>query len=411
MSEVSGICFVALNGYAALAGRGGVEHVGGAEQQMALLARELARRGRAVSFITRDVGQTDGETVSGVRVLKAYADRDGWPGVRFLYPRLTGLWSALRRANADVYYQRMAEQTTGIVAAFCARNGRRFVFAAASDYDCMKALPRLGKVRERCLYRYGLRRAHVVLAQTRSQSALLEESFGIRASVLANASEDLLTVARRENGCKVAMAGAEKAAARASPLDGTRARARILWVGRFTPEKRLSWALEAARQCPEMDFEIVGDGADDLMREASEAARSLPNVSLPGRVPHERMRDHYARVDALLCTSEREGFPNTFLEAWCFGVPVVTTFDPDGVVASERLGAAAPDVKGLSDALRALVGDAKEIQDCGERCRRYFEQHHGVRSIVDQLEALACPGGANVGIGMENAECRMPNAE
>lgn len=409
MNDARGICFVALNGYAALARRGGVEHVGGAEQQMALLARELARRGRTVSFITRDVGQAGGETVSGVRVLKAYADDAGWPGLRFIHPRLTALWSALRRADADVYYQRMAEQTTGIVAAFCARHGRRFVFAAASDYDCMKGLPRLHKRRERCLYRYGLRRAHVVLAQTRSQCALLKGSFGVRARVLANASEDLSEVATSKLGGNDAKGGPNEALVRERHPDGSVARARILWVGRFTPEKRLSWVLEAARQSPEMDFAIVGDGPDSVMREAREAAIPLHNVSLLGRVPHEKMIDHYMRADVLLCTSEREGFPNTFLEAWSLGVPVVTTFDPDGVVASERLGATAGDVEGLSDALRSLVGDAKEIQDCGRRCRRYFEQHHGVASIVDRLEALAFPGGT--GRGMANGECRMANAE
>lgn len=363
---------------------------------MALLARELARRGRAVSFVTRDVGQADGETVSGVRVWKAYEDHAGWPGLRFLHPRLSGLWSAMRRADAAVYYQRMAEQTTGIVAAFCARKGRRFMLAAASDYDCMRSLPRLGKFRERCLYRYGLRRADVVLAQTRSQCALLKESFGVRASVLANASEDLSNA----TGC-----------ASGRRLERGSGCARILWVGRFTPEKRLGWALETARHCPEMDFEIVGDGAGVLMREASEAAQSLSNVRLLGRVPHDRMRDCYARADVLLCTSEREGFPNTFLEAWSFGVPVVTTFDPDGVVASAALGGTATDAKGLSEALRALVGNRKEIQDCGQRCRRYFEQHHGVETIVDQLETMAFPGGASAAMGMVKGEWRMPNAE
>ncbi|MCC7293827.1 MAG: glycosyltransferase family 4 protein [Phycisphaerales bacterium] len=399
MSDARGICFVALNGYAALAGRGGVEHVGGAEQQMALLARELARRGRAVSFITRDVGQGDGASVNGVRVWKAYADDGGWPGLRFFHPRLSGLWSAMRRADADVYYQRMAEQTTGIVAAFCARKGRRFVYAAASDYDCMSALPRLRKLRERCLYRYGLRRAHVVLAQTRSQCALLRESFGVRASVLANASEDLSDVAVDAQGCRDSPSSRNDVLAESNPggsaaghSDRNAKRPRILWVGRFTPEKRLSWALEAARQCPKMDFGIVGDGADALMREAREAARPLQNVTLLGRIPHERMRDCYVRADLLLCTSEREGFPNTFLEAWSLGLPVVTTFDPDGVVAGERLGAAAGDVKGLSGALRALVDDAKEREACRRRCRCYFEKHHGVASIVDQLEALAFSG-------------------
>ena len=65
----------------------------------------------------------------------------------------------------------------------------------------------------------------------------------------------------------------------------------------------------------------------------------MPNVTLHGRVERERMPSLYQDALCLCCTSVLEGFPNTFLEAWSVGLPVVSSFDPDHLIA-ERGSAA-----------------------------------------------------------------------
>lgn len=60
-------------------------------------------------------------------------------------------------------------------------------------------------------------------------------------------------------------------------------------------------------------------------------ARSLSNVRLHGRIAERAALAELYRGAALLCcTSSLEGFPNTFLEAWSHGLPVVTTSTPTG---------------------------------------------------------------------------------
>lgn len=404
------ICFVALNGYAAIGGRAATSHIGGAERQTALLARELARRGHTVSLVTLDHGQADGETVHGVRVFKAYARDAGLPGLRFFSPRLTGIWSALRRAGADVYYQRMAEQTTGIVAAFCRRHGKRFFFASASDYDCLTDLPRLPKLRESWLYQYGLRRADRVLVQTRRQQEMMRTGFGVEAEVLSNAAEDLAGdagVARPtfgESGAddEASLGGCgpqvrDPRLSEESATGGTKS-LRVLWVGRYTPEKRLEWVFEIAGACSNLTFDIVGDatGGSRYAEDLKVRAKRCENVKLLGRVAHEQIGALYRRSDVLLCTSEREGFPNTFLEAWSLGVPVVTTFDPDGVVAEFGLGRVATCVPGVIEALQVTAADGVGRERMRASCRAYFEREHRVERVVDRFEALLAGTGRGV---------------
>src|SRR6185503_4911636 len=109
---------------------------------------------------------------------------------------------------------------------------------------------------------------------------------------------------------------------------------RVLWVGRFSPEKRLEWFLDLAAAVPEVEFHVLGAAnrpsayADALVRRAA----TLSNVVRHGHVAHDQVARFYAGARLLVLTSRFEGFPSTMMEAWSLGVPTVSTVDPDGVV-------------------------------------------------------------------------------
>jgi len=363
------VCIVSLAAYNVLSPSDALTHIGGAEVQIVSIARALVDRGIDVSLVTYDHGQPDGAVHDGIRVFKAFDPGAGLPIVRFVWPRWTSVWSALGRANPEVCMQAGADSWTGIAASWCRRSGRRFIFVSMSDGDARPELPFLRTRRDRVLYRYGLRRADMVIAQTVRQQALFRDNYARDSQVILPCS----TV------------GVESCVG-----DRNAPRREVVWIGRYSPEKRMAWLLDIAEQCRDVTFHIVGqaNAASDYAKQQSERIRRLPNVIAHGFVPHNAMAALYRRCGLLLSTSQVEGFPTIFLEAWALGLPVVSSFDPDGTIAANGIGRTGGTADALARGIRELLDDANAWQAASRQAVRHFVNHHAPAAAAEAYSAV-----------------------
>jgi glycosyltransferase involved in cell wall biosynthesis len=352
--------------------QGGADgHCGGVERQTSLMARWLAGRGHAVSLITWDEGQADGGFIDGVRMLKLCRRDEGLPGVRFFHPRWTSLNHALGRADSELYYQNCAEYVTGQVAWWCRRNNRRFVYSVASNPDCDARLPEMHTVRERVLYRYGLTHTDRIIVQTEQQKNMLTRGFNLDA-------------------ISIPMPCPGPSATEYAPPVHSSQEFRVAWVGRIAPVKRLEALLDAADQLPDIQFNVAGkpDSSDKYAGALFERAQTLGNMVLHGHIPRCRMSDFYRKMSVLCCTSAYEGFPNSFLEAWSHGLPVISTVDPDRLISKRGMGVFADSVTELVSAIRRLKENEKVWRSMSANARSYYAETHAVEPAMLKFENL-----------------------
>jgi len=367
------ICLVGLHNLSALVPQYKHHTVGGEPVQQSLLARALASRGHQVSMVVADYGQADGLQCDGIRTFKAYRPAAGVPVLRFIHPRWTGLWSALRRADADLYYTSCAGMEVGLIALFCRSFGRRLVFRCASDTDCDKSRLLIKYARDRWLYAYGLRRADAILVQSVSQAQVLARSYGLTGRVAGMLVEHPLPNPRRD-------------------ID-------VLWVSNIRQLKRPDRILDLAKQLPQVKFHMVGGALPDepaLYQEVKRAAAARRNVTFHGALSYWDTNDLYGRARLLVNTSDVEGFPNSYLQAWIRGVPVLTLIDPDGVIEREGLGAAARSPEQLPGIIGNLLQNPLQLRALSERCRRYMAREFGedriLSTYLDTFERVLHPG-------------------
>lgn len=360
------VCFVAPNAYPVLAGAEHLPIIGGAELQQVILAKALARRGYCVSMICLDFGQHDETEIDGIRVYRAYRPDQGLPLLRFFHPRLTRIWTSLARADADVYYQRTAGMLTGVVAEYCRRTRRKSIFAAAGNPDLFRKTPRIRFARDRRIYEHGLRHVDLVVVQNDEQKRLSKLNYGREAVLIPN--------------CYTA------------PID-TPARPGqvILWVSTIKNIKQPGLFLELARAFPDTRFRMIGgpgSGEQALYESIRTRALAMPNVEFMGFLPYAKVEEHFDDALMFINTSESEGFPNTFLQAWARGVPSISFVDCGARAEEKTLGRVVSSMHEMIACVRRWLEHDRELADAGDACRAYVVGRHSTSRVVDMYERI-----------------------
>jgi glycosyltransferase involved in cell wall biosynthesis/GT2 family glycosyltransferase len=176
----------------------------------------------------------------------------------------------------------------------------------------------------------------------------------------------------------------------------------LLFVGRLEPRKGADALLailpDLLAAAPDLVVDIVGEddipvGEETLRRQfEAQHADLLARVRFHGAAPRETLLARYAASDIFIAPSQYESFGLVFIEAMCFGKPVVA-FGVGGaleIVTDGETGLLAPpgDREALAACVLRLACDTALRERLGRRAREVYEQRYTTELMIDRLEAF-----------------------
>jgi glycosyltransferase involved in cell wall biosynthesis len=290
--------------------------------------------------------------------------------VRSLHRRVSGqpdVWRELCQVPADVLCSFGLHDPTASVVRTAQLARRRSVVFLTSDEDTQQALA-AGAIgdRHRCRHHYAIERADLVVAQTQRQHDWVRQAG--RPVVLIRNPIDTST---------------------ACPIAPMANRKYVLWVGRAdTNCKRADICLQLAAHCPDVPFLMVMNPQDP--RAARQLRTCVPsNVKVLPRVAWPQSESLFQDALVLLNTSESEGFPNAFLQAAKFGVPVLSRrVNPDFALTSHGWGwVANDDLSQLSQMILRVAKRPEWLAEASQAARRYVQRYHALDERLSELKA------------------------
>ena len=330
---------------------------GGAELDLYLIATELAKDEQfEVSFITADYSQKPVEIIEGVKVIKS---------VNFKQNPLLGaikIWQAMNRADAEIYMIKTISMGMFWVAFFCKFKNRMFTYRTASknesDGKYLKQNPIKGM-----LYKRALNVARFISVQNTEDVANLKRTTGADSMAIRNGH-------------------------RIGPLKNM-SRDTVLWVGRSAKVKRPELFIELAEKIPKQHFTMICQHAtaDKNFDALVSKAAKVENLKFIDHVPFKDVEGYFQQAKVFVNTSDSEGFPNTFIQAGKFAVPILSlNVNPDNFLDHNKCGICANgDWAKFVDALE-VVSDPENRY--GENGLNYIRQNHDMREIVERYKSI-----------------------
>jgi glycosyltransferase involved in cell wall biosynthesis len=274
------------------------------------------------------------------------------------------LYDALSRLRPDIVYQQVGCAYTGIAAYYARRTGARMVWRVSSDRSVSPPHIewwRLHKHVDQKFLEFGIRRADLILAQTRTQQAQLAANYG---------RSDVVVVPNVHP--RPARSGDRK----------ERALKQVVWIANLKPLKNPAAFVRLALKFvsrKDVRFVMVGEemlprrGREEVMR----LVASAPNLDYVGGRTQEEVNALLEESHVLVNTSDYEGFSNTFIQAWMRHVPVISlNVDPDLLLSEGRLGRLARDETRLAREVERLLDDDELREALGRQCHVYAMQNH-----------------------------------
>jgi len=168
---------------------------------------------------------------------------------------------------------------------------------------------------------------------------------------------------------------------------------RLLFVGQLGARKGVPELLQALSRIPRLPFAwsmtMAGDGDIDRARQSALELGILDRITFTGWLDSAHIRGLLESSDILILPSHAEGFSMAIVEAFAYGVAVISSpvgAIPEIVLNNENgLLVSVGDVNALEQAIEALCLDGQFRERLGLAGRRAWEIHLNIANYANRL--------------------------
>ncbi len=363
------VCIVSPKAYLAIDDGQG-RTFGGAEMQLTLLARQLAKMGETVDLIVADYGQKRVLDEGGLRVI-ATLDMQ-----RLHHPRgVMRLCAAIRSTQAKTVVKRTLSPLTFLVALTTRLSNKHFVYMVAHDCETDQTHPMFKTVAGRLMARTALGMAKLIIVQNELERAEL---------------------ARWLPGKKTAVL--KKGVDAPEPLETEAPTYDAVWIGRCDDWKHPEAFIRLAQKLPRMRFAMAcppATGKPELHQRVCKAAAQANNLDLFRHLANSEVHRLLARAKVHVNTSSQEGdWPMSVLEAAANGVPTISLSIDYGGLTGDYGGAwgCQGDEEKMERALIRIATDENLREQMARGSRRYAKDHHNLSTQAAAFLSIVTAG-------------------
>lgn len=352
-----------LSGHAHLALDRTAKHSsGGAELQVALLAKELTQRGEDVVLLGAETRQGDDFVQDGIKIRNGGSFDTG--KVCDTLRALPRIISILRQEKPNVVVIYGWTAWLYLLCQWRRWLGYRLLFVCALDSEIDGGFYRSHPWRGRLFHR-GMELCDRRLAITEHQAALFREQ---------KMSCDVMRLLLQENFSPKRI------------LDDKNKSIDLLWVARCHLVKQPQLFLDLAAKLPQARCRMICSNQDEALWEAvKKRALTMPHVEFLEKVPYRDIQSHFDQAKVFVNTSSDEGVPNTFIHAGLGATAIASLkVDPDQMFSHFQVGICAHhDFQLLTQEIEKLLGNETLLSFAQSEARRFVKEWHDNKKNVE----------------------------
>jgi len=160
---------------------------------------------------------------------------------------------------------------------------------------------------------------------------------------------------------------------------------RVVWIANWKKWKQPEVFFELTKKCQDtgakfiMIGRIAEEGWASRLKKQIEENLYIENL---GELSIEDVNNELNKASIFVNTSLKEGFPNTYIQAWMRKVPVVSlNVDPDDIIKKYKLGYNSGNFSQLVKDVKKLISDEGLRKIMGNRAQEYALKNHSFNHI------------------------------